>query len=284
MEKVGLVLEGGGMRGAYTAGVLSWLLDQGLYADYCVGISSGGMYGAFYAADQNDLLFEGSVNIAPNPDYVGMKPILKEGQLIAYDEIYDRKIFEAGFDPKRLVHSKTDLEIGVYSLDTYETLWKTNEDIANQPRWIKAATALPFFGKFVKINGTKYTDGGVTTMIPIRRSLEVGCKKHIVVTTKSPDYVRPPFKKLSIWLLKHVRYPFHKPMVDDFAQRTDVYYQERDLVDELVQQGNCIYLYPTQETGVTRYKGSHDQFVKLFEMAKKDCERQKEALFAYLKP
>lgn len=282
MEKVGLVLEGGGMRGAYTAGVLSWLLDHGLYVNYCVGISSGGMYGSFYAGKQNDLLFEGSVNIAPNPDFVGIKPLLKEGQLIAYDEIYDRKLFEAGFDPKRLLNADTKLEIGVYSTKTYETLWKTNEDIAKEPKWIKAATALPFFGKFVKIDGVKYTDGGVTTMIPITRSIQQGCTKHIVVTTKSPEFVRKPFKKASIWFLKYIRYPFHKPMVEDFAKRTDVYYQERKLVDELVASNDCIYLYPSQETGVTRYKGSHEQFVLLFEMGKADCERQKDALFAYL--
>ena len=282
MEKVGLVLEGGGMRGAYTAGVLSWLLDNDLYANYCVGISSGGMYGSFYAAQQNDLLFEGSVNIAPNPDYVGLKPLLKEGQLIAYDEIYDRKIFEAGFDPSRLLSAKTNLEIGVYSMKTYETLWKNNEDIAKQPKWIKAATALPFFGKFVKIDGINYTDGGVTTMIPLRRSIEKGCTKHIVVTTKSPEYVRKPFKKSTIWFLKYICYPFHRRMVEDFIKRPEVYYQERQLVDELVAKGDCIYLYPTKETGVSRYKGSYEQFVQLFEMAKEDCERQKEALFSYL--
>ena len=88
MKKVGIVLEGGGMRGAYTAGVLAWLIENKFVADYVVGISSGAMYGAFYCSADVDLLRKASIDIAPDKNNVGLRAFLREGQIVAYDRFY----------------------------------------------------------------------------------------------------------------------------------------------------------------------------------------------------
>ena len=283
MKKVGIVLEGGGMRGAYTAGVLSWLLKNNFKADIVVGISSGAMYGAFYAADQEELMKKAAIEIAPDKDNVGLRPFLREGQLVAYDRLYDQELYKAGFDNKRLLNSFAEFECGVYSLDSYTTLWKTNKDVAENGSWIKAACALPIFGRFVKIKDSLYTDGGVTTMIPVGRALEKEVDHLIVITTKSPEYVRPQFPKYQIWLLKNIIYRKHPQLVKDFLSRTEVYYQERKLVDELVRNKKALNLYPTRETGVTRYKGNRDQFENLFQLAYDNCEEHRQTIESFFK-
>lgn len=278
MKKVGIVLEGGGMRGAYTAGVLSWLIENKFVADVVVGISSGAMYGSFYCLNNQDLLRKGSIEIAPDKNNVGIRAIIKEGQIVAYDRLYDVEMPKAGFIHEDLVNSKSDLQIGVYSLEEYKTLWKTQYDVAENPKWVKAACALPIFGRFVTVNNKKYTDGGITSMIPVRRALEIGVDEMLIVTTKSPEYVRKPFPRWQIWLLNNVIYRKHKPMVKDFDSRTRVYYEERKLVDDLVASKKAINLYPTQETGVTRYSGTREQFERLFDLAYQDCEDNRQGI------
>lgn len=276
MKKVGLVLEGGGMRGAYTAGVLSWLIENNLVADVVVGISSGAMYGSFYCLKNKDLLRKGSIEVAPDKNNVGLRALLKEGQIVAYDRLYDIEMPKAGFISEHLKESESDLQIGVYSLSEYQTLWKNQFDVAENPKWIKAACALPVFGRFVKIVNRWYTDGGITTMIPVGRALEIGVDEMLIVTTKSPEFVRKPFPRWQIWLLNNVIYRKHRKMVSDFDKRTEVYYAEREKVDQLVKEKKAINLYPTRETGVTRYSGTKEQFEDLFELAYQDCESQRE--------
>ncbi len=283
MKKVGIVLEGGGMRGAYTAGVLAWLIENKFVADYVVGISSGAMYGAFYCTKDVDLLRKASIDIAPDKNNVGLRAFLREGQIVAYDRLYDQEMVKAGFDHQKLSDSKSDLEIGVYSLEEYETLWKTQHDVAKEAKWIKAACALPIFGRFVKVQETYYTDGGITSMIPVGRALEQEVDHLLIVTTKSPEYVRKPFPRWQIWLLNNIIYRKHKKMVADFDSRTRVYYQERKLVDKLVKENKAINLYPTRETGVSRYTGSREQFMDLFDLAFENCEENRASIEALFK-
>lgn len=283
MKKVGIVLEGGGMRGAYTAGVLAWLIENKFVADYVVGISSGAMYGAFYCTEDVDLLRKASIDIAPDKNNVGLRAFLREGQIVAYDRLYDQEMVKAGFDHQKLSDSKSDLEIGVYSLEEYETLWKTQHDVAKEAKWIKAACALPIFGRFVKVQETYYTDGGITSMIPVGRALEQEVDHLLIVTTKSPEYVRKPFPRWQIWLLNNIIYRKHKKMVADFDLRTRVYYQERKLVDKLVKENKAINLYPTRETGVSRYTGSREQFIDLFDLAFENCEENRASIEALFK-
>lgn len=283
MKKVGIVLEGGGMRGAYTAGVLAWLIENKFVADYVVGISSGAMYGAFYCTNDVDLLRKASIDIAPDKNNVGLRAFLREGQIVAYDRLYDQEMVKAGFDHQKLSDSKSDLEIGVYSLEEYETLWKTQHDVAKEAKWIKAACALPIFGRFVKVQETYYTDGGITSMIPVGRALEQEVDHLLIVTTKSPEYVRKPFPRWQIWLLNNIIYRKHKKMVADFDSRTRVYYQERKLVDKLVKENKAINLYPTRETGVSRYTGSREQFIDLFDLAFENCEENRASIEALFK-
>lgn len=283
MSKVALVLEGGGMRGAYTAGVLSWLIENNLIADSVVGISSGAMYGSFYCLKDKELLKKAAIEIAPNKNNVGIRALLKEGQIVAYDRLYDQELVKAGFDAPKLVNSESQLNIGVYDLEKYDTIWKNQYDVSKEIKWIKAACALPIFGRFVKIQDKLYTDGGITTMIPIRKAMsEEGVDRFLVVTTKSPEYVREPLPKWQKWLLNTIVYRKHKKLVSDIDSRKDVYYGERELVNQLVTEEKAVYLYPTQETGVSRYSGTKAQFEALFDLAYQNCEEKRasiEALF-----
>lgn len=283
MSKVGLVLEGGGMRGAYTAGVLAWFLRNNIEVDHVSGVSSGAMYGAFYLAKDEDLLYKASIEIAPSKDNVGLRPLLKEKQIVGYDHMYDVELIEAGYRPESVLNSTSEFSLAVYDMELMDTIWIDKKTVATDSKWIKAACSLPFYSRLVNIDGRDYTDGGVTTMIPIRRSMEVGCDRNIIVTTKSKEYVRKPFSKFTLWFLRTFFYRDKRKVVSDFAKRTDIYYLERQIVDEEVEKGQAIYLYPTKETGVSRFSGTKEQFEDLYQMGIDDCERQRETILNLIK-
>ncbi|CAM3719682.1 patatin family protein [Erysipelothrix urinaevulpis] len=282
MEKISLVLEGGGMRGAYTAGVLSWFIEHGVEFDYIVGISSGALYGSMYAMKKQDALKKSSIDLATDKRNVGIRPLISEHSLVGYDFLFNIVQEETDYPIHKIDEIKSEMEIGVYDIEGEETIWVNQNDIAKHPDYVKAACTLPVVGHSVVIEGKKYMDGGITTMIPVNKSIEKGCTKHVIVTTKSKDYVR----KDQGFLQKHLlRFLYRKSprLVEDFESRRDVYYQERAQIDQLVDDGQAIYLYPTKEYGVKRFGGDREKFEALFDLAYQDCDARKEELLSFMK-
>lgn len=280
MEKIGLVLEGGGLRGAYTAGVLHWLLKNDLHFDYVVGISSGALYASMYVLDKADTLEQAACELAADRRNIGWLPMLREGTFVGYDFLIQSLLTRYDYPIKDIDKVAATLEVGVYDIYEEKTVWKRKEDLAKEPNYIKAACTLPLAGRAVKIDGKKYMDGGITTMIPLQRSIDFGCSKHLVVTTKSREYVRKPQGGILKAALNLV-YFRRKKLIEDFEARKDVYYEERRLIDTCVENGDAVYVYPSEEVGVKRFSGDAVQFRKLFDMAHADCEARREEIVAF---
>lgn len=281
--KVSLVLEGGGLRGAYTAGVLAWFLDNEIPIDYIVGISSGAQYLCNYLIGDSQDLKEVSVKWAGAYFEKGLKPLLKEGNLVGYDRLFDEVLLKiAPLNIEALRNSKIEGEFAVYDLKDCTTHWIKAQDMDDNLRLLKAACTLPVFSKAVPYNDTKLIDGGVTTMIPIFRSLERGNQKHIVISTKPENYVR---KQLSIFtrlvlFLFYFKYP---QMRKDLKQRAPRYYQEKDKVIELEKEGRALRLNPSYDTGISRFGGDLEKLEELFNLGYQDSENRKEEILAFVK-
>lgn len=280
MEKIGLVLEGGGLRGAYTAGVLAWFLDQDIHFDYVVGISSGALYGTMYSMEKKETMKMAALDIVAHWRNKGMGPLFYERTFVGYDFLFDTLRNKLDYPLEAMNKIETEVEIGVYDIEAEETIWVNQDGIAEEPDFVQAACTLPIVGRAVKINGKKYMDGGVTTMIPIHKSIEKGCTKHVVVTTKSADFVR---EDQSFLQRNALRFLYRKSprLVEDFEARRVVYYQERAKIDELVEKDEAVYLYPSKEIGVSRFGGTREQFEELYNLALEDCEARKESLLQF---
>lgn len=282
MNKVGLVLEGGGMRGAYTAGVLDWLLENELYFDYVTGISSGALYASMYMLRKRDTLRVSAIDVAADKRNVGIRPILNEKTIIGYEFLFEEITQNLDFPLETMDQVEGEIEIGVYDMEAQKTVWISKDQIAKHPRFVQAACVLPIFGKQVKIDGKHYMDGGITTMIPIEQSIKAGCTKHMVVTTKSMDFVRKEQNFFQKHLLRFIYRKFPK-LISDFESRKTVYYEERDSIESLVASGNGLYMYPTQELGVSRFGGDAERFEQLFNIARENCESRREEIIAFYK-
>ncbi len=191
--------------------------------------------------------------------------------------MFDTILNEVDFPLDKIKDVRCEYYAGVYDLSQQDTIWIDKNHIDPQGKFIKAACTLPIMGRAVRINGKKYMDGGITTMIPVSRSIEYGCTKHMIITTKSKDYVRKP-QGFFMRLLLNTVYRKYPKLIQDFENRVNVYYDERKQIDELVAAGDAVYMYPSKELGVSRYSGTKEQFTELFEIAQADCEARRDEI------
>lgn len=280
MSKVGLVLEGGGVRGAYTAGALTWLYDNGIKFDYGVGISSGGVYLCLYALGRMDALRKIPCDYAIRDDIVGAKAFINEKHYVAYLRLFNHYIFEEEkVDVKELKDSDTNIEIGAYDLSEGKTNYYDKEFIMNNRDILRGACALPIASAVVEINGKRLLDGGITKMIPIERALEVGCDKCLIITTKPADYVRKPASKILEFMMK-VNYKDCPQVAKDYHVRHENYYKQVEIIKGLVEKGDAVQVLPSETVEVSRFKGDREKCNKLFEMGYQDMENRKEDILA----
>ncbi len=282
MEKIGLVLEGGGMRGAYTAGALSWFVDHNIEFDYGVGISSGAVHLCSYLLKNKTYLYDISVVYMTDKSNIGIQALLSEGRFVAYDHIFDTVLYkEIGYDVKPLINSDKEFELGIYDCKAGDAYYLGKEALDEKLQFLKATCSLPIAGKIVKYDGKEYLDGGIKYMIPIDRSLEVGCNKHFVISTKKKGYIRKAASWFMRWFMKlnFLKYP---KLANDYNIRHIRYHEQVDLVEELEKQGSAFFLRPSIEIPVKRFSGDRVNLEKMYQLGIDDMEKQKEEIFKFL--
>ena len=280
-NKTSLVLEGGGLRGAYTAGALAWLIDNDIEFDCCYGISTGAVYLINFLMKSKNNLHEFSTKYINDKRNIGLKSIVKTGRIVDYDFLFDELLpQELNFDLSPLKSIKEKGKIGLYSLKEGRTIYKTTKDCDMQ--LLKAATSLPIIGKIVEYDGDEYFDGGITDMIPVNEAVNDGCNKFLIITTKPADYVRKPAKKFVVSLMKRM-YPMCSQISVDYRERHLNYLKQIDLIKKLEKENKAIYMYPSRTSKVTRLSGSHEQLEELYNLGYQDMEDRKEEILKLFK-
>lgn len=282
MKKIGLVLEGGGIRGAYTAGALEWLRDNKLHFDYHVGISSGAAYLTFYLADRMDIAKKMATYYTCQKDVVGLQALLQCGYYVNYKKVFeDDMMKKEHMSIHSIIEEKMSMEVGCYDLAQGKTIYFNSSELDEGMQVIRGACALPIASAIVEVNGHRLLDGGITKMIPIERAIEQGCTKCLVITTKPKDYVRKPSSGFICWLMKRV-YKECPQVAKDYKVRDKNYYEQRRIIDDMVNEGNAVNIYPSKHMNVSRWKGDPETCEQLYQLGYSDMEARKEEILKLL--
>lgn len=272
-NKVSLVLEGGGMRGAYTAGCLSWLIDQNLVFDEAFAISTGAVHLTSFLLKNKEALYKFPCVLLTDKNCVGIRALLKEGRYVAYDYVFDTLLEQREhFDVSPIKKHPTKIHIGLYELNKCQCEYFSNDKI--QLKLLKAACSLPIVSKIVEEAGNKYLDGGITKMIPIEESINCGLDKHLVISTKHIGYVRKRSSKIVEFLMKLI-YRKYPKMYDDYHIRAENFHHQMDIVENLVKEKKACLIRPTIKYKVKRFSGDPEALKKLYELGYRDMEAKK---------
>ena len=279
MSKLGLVLEGGGMRGAYTAGCLAWMIDQGIETDYGIGISMGALHLCTYLLKDTELLHKTSVDYMSNKNIIGLRPLLREGRYVGYDYTFEELLKkDMHYDVRPIREKNMDMEIGLYDMQECKTNYFNAQDLDDELQMIKCACVLPIAGHIQNFKGRRYLDGGITVMIPIERALEMGCEKNIVIVTKPEGYVRKAAGAFMRWLMKF-NYPKYPKMVHDYTHRHENYNRQMGLIADEVEKGKAVLIRPSMSIPVKRFSGDPENLEKLYQLGYQDMENKKDEIF-----
>ena len=282
MEKTGLVLEGGGVRGAYTAGAVAWLIDHNIRFDASFGVSSGAVYQTCYELGNRHALRKMACEYACADDVVGLKALFSEGYYVAYKKLFREDLIEKEhFSVEPLKETKPDMSIACYDLDLGKTVYFKTEDLDDSLELLRATCSLPVAAPIVEFKGRKLLDGGITKMIPIEEAAEQGVTRSLIITTKPKDYVRKP-ASFFVKILMRLVYPKYPCVLEDYKVRHLNYYKQIGLINELEEKGQAMMIYPSKTIKVSRWKGDPEKCNELFELGWKDMEDRKEHIFRFL--
>ncbi|MCF0260367.1 MAG: patatin family protein [Erysipelotrichaceae bacterium] len=281
MSKVGLVVEGGGTKIAYSAGVLKCLLEHDILLPYSVGISAGAEVLLPYVSRQTERLEVTAVDAASQQGAVGLIPVFKEGNVFGIEATNDYIEKKAPLDFMTFFGSETALDIGVYDMENHIIEYFPKEYVDESMTLVKASCALLLLAKPYSFKGKKYFDAGLVDMISIDQSIKQGCDKHLILSTKEEGYVRKPAPGWQQWLAKKVYKD--KTIEENLRDRHLRYNEQWTKIHELEKEGKAMVIRPQKDLGVTRYTTDpkklrpwfqlgYDETLERLDEIKKFCE------------
>lgn len=274
----GLVLEGGAMRGMYTAGVLDIFMDNNIPFDMIVGVSAGALFGVNYLSKQRGRAIRYNKRFNSNKEYMGLWPLLKEGNIVstkfAYEKVPQRL---DPFDAFTFNRNPTPFYAVVCNIETGEPEYIEIRDVFEQMDTLRASGSMPFVSKPVEINGKYYLDGGISDSIPFKWAEEHGCDKRVVILTRDMDYRKRP---MASFIVKYYRkYPNVR---DRLMKRHENYNMKVEQLKKLEAEGKVFVIRPTEPIKIGRMEKDPDKMQEVYELGLSDGQKYLEAMKAYM--
>lgn len=279
----GLVVEGGGMKCVYSAGILDAFLDHGIRFDYCMGVSGGAGNVASFVAGQRGRNLRFYTKHIHEPESFGLKSLIRTGNLFGLQHIYGDLTNSTGKDPldfAAMMKSTSEYRLAVTNAETGEAEYFGKEDMSQDDyRYIMASCAIPVVSRPVEINGKKYFDGGLADSIPVRRAIEEGCEKLVVILSKPRNYVKAPQKFRLLYTLACRKYP---KIISDIDNRHIRYMENLKEVSKLEKTGKAFVYAPDADMKVGTYSMNAKTEKELYNMGVQHFEKRRAELEAFL--
>lgn len=277
--KVGLVLEGGGMRGLFTAGVLDVMMDHHWMPDVVCGTSAGVTFGVNLLSQQRGRVLRYNCKYVGRRDYISIYSWLTTGNMINKDFAYDRIPRELDpFDEATYEQSNAEFYATITNMRTGQAEYVRITNTWQQMDVIRASASLPIICRPVEWNGEKYLDGGLVDNIPLDKCLELGCDKVIIVLTRPDGYVRND----NIAGACRLWYPHYKELIKAVEQRNERYNAQIERIKALEQEGKVFVIRPSENRPVGRLEKDVAKLKHLYNLGVEDAEALWEQLEEYL--
>ena len=282
-KKIGLVVEGGGMKCAYNAGILDAFLDHNITFDYCIGVSGGAGNVASYVAGQRGRKLRFFTDHIHSSKYFGINSLLKTGTLFGLQYIYGELTNSTGKDPldfAAIMKNPVKYQVVATNALTGEAEYFGKEDMKQDDyRPIMASSAIPAACRPVEINGIPYYDGGIADAIPVRHALEEGCDSLVVILSKQRDYVRKPQGMKFLYSRLCRKYPM---IIEDIDRRHITYRENLQEVFDLEKEGKAFVFAPSEPIKVGTYSMNEETERKLYDLGMKDFADQQDVLQKFM--
>lgn len=267
----GLILEGGGNRGIYTAGVLDVLAENDIYIPVTYAVSAGACNAMSYLSKQKKRAYRVYVEYASDKRYCSWKLYRKTGSLFGFDFIFGELADKLlPYDYEEFYRTSMRLNICATDIDRGEPVFFTNKDLYHDMRPLIASSSLPVISNIVEYNGYHLLDGGVTASIPIEKAISDGINKNIVVLTRDETYIKKDKPEIPLFYIKH-KYKKYPKLVEAIKKRGSVYNSERQMCYDEQSKGNAIVIQPSKPINIKRHCRNPEILEEIYQMGVRDA-------------
>ena len=278
--KVGLVLEGGGMRALFTAGVLDALLDvKELDIDGIVGVSAGALFGVNYVSGQKERAIRYNKKYARDKRYMGLYSWITTGNAVNEEFAFYEIPFKLDvFDQEKFKQSKIDFYVVMTNVESGKPEYVLIKDVFKQMEYLRATSALPFASKIIEINGKKYLDGGISDSIPIDYCESLGYDKIILVLT-SPENTHKEDKLNFLYKLVYRKYPNLVERLINMGKDYEIVLKK---IKDLENENKIFVIRPPKVLKIGRLEKNEDKIQNVYDIGLNTGIKEKDNLLKYL--
>lgn len=280
MKSCGMVLEGGGMRGVYTAGVLDFFMDQNFYPNGIVGVSAGACHATSYISRQRGRNFRINTAYLKGKDYLSFQSLIKTGSLFGMDFIFHRIPEELDpFDFQTYADAGIDFIAVSTDVESGKPYYHVVQDARADIDYLQASSSLPLLSKIVEKHGRKLLDGGIGDSIPIAYMRKRGYEKNIVILTQCKGYRKGRNNLMPLIRRQYRQYP---QFVAAMENRHVRYNETLDQLKQWEANNEVFIIQPSQPVTISRIEKNMDKLRALYQEGYDDAKKRYPAMLEYL--
>ena len=281
-KKVGIVLEGGSMRGMFTAGVLDIFMDENIRLDGMIGVSAGALFAPNYFSKQRGRVIRYNKRFCKDRRYMSFWSFLLTGNIVNKNfAFYDVTNKLDVFDNETFLKNCTGYYVTVTNVETGKPEYLEVKDVVKELEKLRATSALPFVSKIVEVDGRKYLDGGISDSVPVLKARKMGFDKLIVVLTRPIEYRKKPMsdKLFKLMAAKYKKYP---AFLETLKNRYKAYNETVEKIIELEEKGDIFVIRPSEPINLKTIERDADKLQAVYDLGMRDCKERLEELKRYL--
>lgn len=279
MERTGLVLEGGGVRGIYTAGVLDVFMEHGLGFDGVIGVSAGAIHACSYLSGQKGRSIRYYRKYVSDPRFMSLRSWLRTGDIVGADFCYHELPDKLDiYDHEAFLQNRTPYYAVCTDVETGKPEYVRLTDMRGQIEYLRASASLPYFSRIVALDGRKYLDGGCSDSIPVEAFRRMGYQRNVVVLTRDRSYRKSP-EMTALAKLVYRKYP---AFIRALEERHTMYNTQVALVEKLEQEGALFVIRPDSPLEIGRLESNPEKVQQVYDRGCADARAAIDRLKAWL--
>ncbi len=279
--KKGLVLEGGAMRGMFSAGVMDVLMKNGIEFDGAVGVSAGAVFGCNYKSKQIGRTIRYNMKYIKNPLYCSFRSLLKTGDMFGRDFCYNKIPNELDiFDNETFISNPLKFYVVATDINTGKAIYKKIESADEKGlEYMRASASMPLVSTIISIDGKELLDGGITDSVPLEFFINKGYGKNLVILTQPKGYVK---KKNSLIPLMKISLRKYPKLIKAMANRHILYNEQIKYTEEAQNTGSAFIIRPSAKLPIGRLEKNPETLKKVYDLGREEALKNLDKIKKYL--
>lgn len=264
--RTGLVLEGGAMRGLFTAGVIDVMMENGVTFDGLIGVSAGSSFGCNYKSHQPGRVLRYNLRFCRDPRYMGLRSLLRTGDLVGAEFAYHTLPMELDvFDSETFERDPMEFHLVCTDVDTGEPVYHRTDHIDyDELEWLRASASMPFVTRPVEVGGMRLLDGGISDSIPLKYFRSIGFTRNVVVLTQPRDYAKGPAPARLVRRLLRRQPAIAEAMV----RRHEMYNAQLQYLTEMEREGDTLIIAPESKLPIGRIEMNPTKMQRVYDLGR----------------